>query len=176
MSTARGRKRQLQLRKSRVGLSVAALAMSATLIACLDTAAPTPASTLVSVSPARSWVRANETQAGIRFVIDLEIRNTGSTRIYLDRGYGRTEKLIDQKWKVVLERSATPFTTVRSIEAGQLTVVSYVVEYVRGVSPESVYLARARGLYRAGLRFAFAADGTTPLPAEESYSKPFVVE
>lgn len=153
-----------------------ALVMSATLTACLEPAAPTPASTLVSVSPARSWVRANETTTHLRFVIDLEIRNTGSTRIYLDRAYARTEKLIDQKWKVVLETAPAPFTIVRTIEPGQLTVVSYVVDYVRGVSPESVYLARARGLYRAGLRFAFAADGTNPLPAEESYSKPFVVE
>jgi hypothetical protein len=94
----------------------------------------------------------------------------------VDRLYGWTEKLVDQKWKLVVESTNAPFVSIRSIQPGGGITITCLMQYVRGYSPESLYLDRVRGLYRARLRLSYSASGTELLPPEESYSQPFAVE
>lgn len=136
---------------------------------------PTPTSAAVTITPTARSIPGLESQAGTRFILEFRIRNTGSRQIYVDRLYGLTEKLIDQKWEPVMERTPPPFASIRIIGAGQSITFEHLVQYVRGVSPSSPYLEHIRGLYRVRLRFSYLPNGTEPLPPEESYSEPFVV-
>ena len=137
--------------------------------------APTPTSSVITITPTTRSIPGLESPAGNRFTLEFRIRNTGSRPIYVDRVYGRTEKLIDQKWEMVMERIPPAFASVRVIPPGQSITFEHLVQYVRGVSPSSPYLEHIRGLYRARLRFSYLANGSEPLPSEESYSAPFVV-
>ena len=137
--------------------------------------APTPTSAAIKITPTTRSTPGEESEGGSRFAIEFRIRNTGSRTIFLDRLYARVEKLIDQKWEMVKEITPPPFVSVRSIPAGQSITTEYLVQYVRGVPPESPYLEHVRGLYRVRLRFSYLSNGTEPLSPEESYSEPFVV-
>jgi hypothetical protein len=143
---------------------------------CLDAVAPTPTSTLALITPASASTRGTQTPSTTRFAIDLRVRNTGSRTIFLDRNYGRTEKLVDQKWELAIETTSPPFVSVRTIPPGQALTITYVMLYVRGASPESIYVEHVRGLYRARLRLSYNENGSDPLPVEASYSQPFAVE
>jgi hypothetical protein len=145
-------------------------------LGCLDAVEPTPTSSLVSITPVNRSTRGDENQSGVQFRIDIRIINRGSRPIFVDRLYGWTEKLVDQKWKLVVESTNAPFVSIRSIQPGGGNTITYLMQYVRGYSPESLYLDRVRGLYRARLRLSYSASGTELLPPEESYSQPFAVE
>jgi hypothetical protein len=145
-------------------------------LGCLDAVEPTPTSSLVSITPVNRSTRGDENQSGVQFRIDIRIINRGSRPIFVDRLYGWTEKLVDQKWKLVVESTNAPFVSIRSIQPGGGITITYLMQYVRGYSPESLYLDRVRGLYRARLRLSYSASGTELLPPEESYSQPFAVE
>jgi hypothetical protein len=142
----------------------------------MDAVAPTPVSSTVSITPVTRSTRGDANDSGARFIIDLRIRNTGSRTIFLDRLYGRTEKLIDQKWEFATETTTPAFGSVRAIGAGQSFTLTYQMLYVKGRTPPSIHLEHIRGLYRARLRFSFTSSGSDPFPAEESYSQPFAVE
>lgn len=154
----------------------AALVAGASSSGCLDAIAPTPTSSLVAITPINRWTRGEESESGSRFFIELRIRNAGSRTIFLDRLYGRTEKLIDQKWELAIETTTPPFGTVRSIPPNQSITIGYLVQYVPGVSPDSPYLEHLRGLYRVRLRLSYSSNGTDLLPPEDSYSQPFAVD
>jgi len=145
-------------------------------VGCLDAVEPTPTSSLVSIAPVRGSTRGDQSESGVQFRIDIRIINRGSRIIFLDRTYGWTEKLVDQRWKFVVESSTAPFASIRTIQPGGGITITYVMQYIRGQSPESQYLDRVRGLYRARLRLSYTASGTELLPPEESYSQPFAVE
>ena len=143
---------------------------------CLDAVAPTPVSTVVSITPLDRSTRGNESDGGTRFHIEIRIRNIGSRTIFLDRLYARTEKLVDQEWELALETAGPPFGSIRTIPAGQSFTLTYSVSYVRATSPKLVHLEHVRGLYRARFRMAFTSNGTDILAPEDSYSRPFAVE
>ena len=149
---------------------------SVSMLGCLEAVEPTPTSTLVSIAPVNRSTRGEQSESGMQFRIDLRITNKTQRVIFLDRPYGWTEKLVDQDWKFVVESTAAPFASIRSIQPGSGITVTYLMQYIRGRSPESLYLDRVRGLYRARLRFSYTANGTELLPPEESYSQPFAVE
>jgi hypothetical protein len=106
----------------------------------------------------------------------FRVQNTGSRTIFLDRIYTRAEKLIDQEWELAIETPEAAFASVRTLLPNQSTTFTYRVNYVRGSLPAAPYLEHLRGLYRVRLRFSFTANGSDPLPSEESYSQPFAVE
>jgi hypothetical protein len=143
---------------------------------CMESMAPTPVSSNVSITPVNPATRGDETQTGSRFAMRMTIRNTGTRTIYLDRLYSRTEKLVDQRWELAIESTLTPFGAVRTIGPGQSFALDFVMLYVRGQSIPSSYLEHPRGLYRVRFRFSFTANGSELLPPEESYSQPFAVE
>jgi hypothetical protein len=142
---------------------------------CLDPMEPAPTSSVVTITPTTRSVRGQESETGSRFGIEFRVRNTGSRTIFLDQFYAHTEKLIDQKWKVVMETTPPVFASARTIPTGQSVTAQYLVQYVGGVSPESPYLEHVRGLYRVRLRLSYRSNGSELVPPEESYSEPFVV-
>ena len=144
-------------------------------VSCLESIEPTPTSAVVSIVPANGSVTGAQTDAFTRFMMPLVITNTGSRPVYLDLGYRRAEKLVDQKWELALEQSAGNFVSVRILNPGRTVTINYVVAYERGSSPPLPLLDHIRGLYRMRLRFSFTSNGTDPLPVEDSYSQPFAV-
>ena len=97
--------------------------------------------------------------------------------MFIDTGYRRLEKLVDQRWEIADEvfppnnifRANTP-----SLGTNRVTTVSYAAVYDRTKGGASL-LAHVRGVYRIGFRMAFAFDGSHMIPQEETYSKPFAV-
>jgi hypothetical protein len=140
----------------------------------MDAMAPAPTSSAVTITPTTRSVAGQQTETTSRFGIEFRVRNTGSRTIFLDRFYAHTEKLIDQKWEVVMVTTPPAFAS-RTITAGQSVTTQYFIQYVRGVSVESPYLEHVRGLYRVRLRLSFLSNGSELLASEESYSEPFVV-
>jgi len=149
---------------------------SGSITGCLDAVAPTPTSTVVSITPLVRSTRGNEDDSGSRFNIEIRIRNLGSRTIFLDRLYARTEKLVDQKWELALETDRPPFGSIRAIPAGQSFTLTYAVTYIRAVAPRRIHLEHVRGLYRARFRMSFSANEAELLPPGDSYSRPFAVE
>ena len=149
---------------------------SVSVLGCLEAVEPTPTSTLLSITPVNRSTRGEQSESAVQFRIDLRITNKTSRPIFVDRPYGWTEKLVDQKWQFVVESTTAPFASIRSIQPGSAITITYLMQYIRGRSPESPYLDRVRGLYRARLRLSYMANGTELLPPEECYSQPFAVE
>ena len=157
-------------------LRVAAIAITAVAAAsCLEPAAPTPVSTLVSIDPLNAFTRGQQTELVSTFHMEFRVLNIGSRNLFLDTDYMRTEKLVNQNWELAAERAASAFFASRMLRPGQSTVVSISVVYTRGTSPESLLLSHLRGLYRARFRLSFTSNGTELLAPEDSYSAPFSV-
>ena len=144
-------------------------------VSCMESIEPTPKSAVMSIVPANGYVTGDQTETFTRFLMPLVITNTGSRPVYLDLGYRRAEKLIDQKWELAIEQSAGNFVSVRIINPGRTVTINYVVAYQRGSTPPLPLLDHIRGLYRMRLRFSYTSNGTDPLPVEDSYSQPFAV-
>lgn len=153
----------------------AALASCLFPASCLEPVQPTPRSTIIAIDPVTPFTRGLDSDVISRFEVNLRFRNDGARTIYLDGGYRRLEKLVDQKWEVAMESPSAPFEAFREIRPGQRVTTSYVVLYDRRTTPELVLLKRIRGLYRMRLRLAFTVNGTEQLHADDSYSQPFAV-
>ena len=156
-------------------LAVALCAVSA--VSCLEPAEPTPVSTLVSIDPLDSYARGHQTDAASSFHMEFRVQNTGSRNVFIDTGYTRTEKLVNQKWELAAERvpSGNPFSSSRMLRPNQSTVLSVDVNDFPGTSPASTLLRNLRGLYRTRFRMSFTPNGTELLAPEDSYSAPFSV-
>jgi len=138
---------------------------------CLEPIEPTPDSTPLSITPAVEAVSVEKVQENVySFSIALRVKNNGASNVYVDLFYRETDKLIDQKWEIAAENSASTF--FRLVGPGQTQQILHVVTYSQGSHP---LLDRVRGVYRVGLRAFYAPNGTDPIPAQPAYSKPFVV-
>lgn len=155
---------------------IKAIAMIATLMAtlgCLDSMEPAPASAQVSIFPLKEAALAVPSRTGYTFSMTLIVTNTGSRTIYVDQIYRRTEKLVDQKWELAVESPTAPVGLTRVIGPLQTQSMPYVVTYVPGT--DFPLLEHMRGLYRVGLRMAYATDGSEPITGDAPYSRPFAV-
>lgn len=139
----------------------------------MDAVEPTPVSAAVRITALDESTVASETQVASRFETTLLIRNTSGRTLYLDMSYRRTEKLIDQTWLVAVESGSAKFASTRSVGPGQTINIIHAASSLD--SPPVSLLQHVRGLYRVRLRLAFDRSGVEELPAEESYSQPFVV-
>ena len=161
---------------SRRLLRLAAAGVSCLLsVSCLESVEPTPESSMLSIEPLTPFVRGTEAATFSRFQMEFRIRNTGTRPVYLDPGYRRFEKLVDQKWELATESTNVPFATVRTIAPGVRISIVFIVTHVRGSSSQSDLIEHVRGLYRARLRLAYDPGGSDQLPLEDSYSRPFAV-
>jgi hypothetical protein len=142
---------------------------------CLEPLEPTPVSQLVTIAPVSPFTRGFETEIMTRFEINIGLQNHGTRTIYLDGAYYRLEKLVDQKWVVARETTASSFQAVRTILPGQRVTRSYVILYNRVTASDDVLLSHVRGLYRLHFRLAFNSGGAEELPQQDSYSQPFAV-
>ena len=178
MRSARGKPKRGLLQgidAPRRGLALALALCVTSSVACLDAMAPTSKSAAVTITPTTRSTGGTENKSGSRFAITFRVRNPASRTIFLDRFYARTEKLIDQKWVMVMETIPPTVGFMRTIPSGQSLTNEYLVQYLRGISPASPYLEHVRGLYRVRLRLSYLSNGAELLPPEESYSEPFVV-
>ena len=159
----------------RAAAFVAAVFCILSSMSCMEAIEPTPESTLLSIDPADGSVRGTQSDSMTRFLMPLVIRNKGSRAIYLDLGYRRTEKLIDQKWELAAETANGNFASIRLLNPGRTVTIDLVVVFRRGSPPAAPLLEHIRGLYRARLRFSYTGNGTDLLPVDDSYSQPFAV-
>jgi len=162
--------------KGRVtGRSAAILGIIAA-IGCLEPLEPTPDSSPVMITPQSDVIPATDVAGGWTFTLPLRVTNTGSRTVYVDLSYRRTEKLIDQKWEIAVQTQS--FGQWRAILPSQTQSIGYGVTYARATSgppTSSAVLEHARGLYRVGLHLSYTLDGNELLPAENYYSRSFVV-
>jgi len=156
--------------------ALAAIVFCTATSGCLESVDPTPTSEIVTIVPLTASTGGTERETETFFAIEVRIRNKSSRTIYFDRAYARTEKLIDQKWEMARETTAPPFSNVRTIGPSQSLNAAFEVRYRRDEVPASIHLEHIRGLYRLRLRFSYTSNGSDPIPAEESYSRPFVVQ
>src|SRR5215212_4799164 len=140
MPTGRGRRRHWQLQKRRSNsraLCVAiAIGSAALATSCMDVAEPTPVATFVRIEPRTPNTYGIESETLSAFHMEFVTRNSGTRRIYLDLGYYRLDKLVDQKWVLAYERSATPFQSVEGINPSAQTFHSTNAISSRGPDPE----------------------------------------
>ena len=161
---------------SRRRLRVASAIVSCMLsVSCLESVEPTPASSILSIEPLTPFVRGLEAATFSRFQMEFRVRNDGTRPVYLDLGYRRFEKLVDQRWELATESTNAPFATVRTIAPGVRISILFVVTHVRGSQSQSDLIEHVRGLYRARLRLAYDPGGSDQIPLEDSYSRPFAV-
>ena len=154
----------------RVSMLAAATVVLIAAGGCMDALEPTSVSPVVRITALDEATVASETQVASRFETTLLVRNTSNRTLYLDMGYRRTEKLIDQTWVVALESGATRFASVRVLGPAQTINLSHTASSLD--SPPVSVLQHIRGLYRVRLRLAFDRGGLEELPAGESYSQP----
>jgi hypothetical protein len=147
---------------------------SASLLACLEPAAPTPQSEVVSVSPRAAATAVSRLQNATRFQTALRVVNTGSRTIYVGFSY-EVDKLVDQKWVRAYTRSVPWSTAFATLRSGRTVDVMISVEYEHGVSEPSVLLEHMRGLYRTRLVMSYSLDGIEQLPPDAGFSLPFAV-
>ena len=163
------------MNRIRIVAAAAGMACLVASLACMEAIEPTPASALVSIVPANGYVTGEQSDTFTRFLMPLVISNRGARAIYLDLGYRRAEKLVDQKWELAVEQTAGDFVSVRILGPGRTLTINQVIAYQRGSSPALPLLEHIRGLYRIRLRFSYTNNGTDLLPVEDSYSQPFAV-
>ena len=160
----------------RCALAKVAIAIGlCTTLGCLDTMEPTTVSQYVSIES----LNASGVELALTNVVTatIRIRNTGTQQVFIDTGYRRLEKLVDQRWEVANE-SVSPGNVFRANNPGlgtnRVSTVSYSAVYDRSKG-DTALLAHVRGVYRLGFRMAFAPDGSNMIALEETYSKPFAV-
>lgn len=143
---------------------------------CLEPMEPTPDSAPVVITPRMESILVTKLASGWTFTLQLRVRNYGTRTVFVDLSYRVTEKLIDQKWKIAAFSPET--RQLREIPPSQTQTISYAVTYVHGTvlpGTQAGILEHARGLYRVGLRLFYSSNGSDPLPAENYYSRSFVV-
>ena len=144
-------------------------------MSCIQSAEPTPSSTLIKVDPERTAVHITNTQYTSFFEVPVHFTNTSSQVIYIDAPYRAVEKLIDQKWKLATENSPPPFSSTSTLAPGRETRYTVIVSFNPQQTSATPLLEDLRGLYRIRFRMAFDSRGTQPLPPEAGISKPFAV-
>jgi len=142
-----------------------------TTLGCLDPIEPTPDSAPLSIAPGVAAVPVQSVGGSFSFAVSLQIINRGTRPVYVDAFYRRTEKLVDQKWKLAAE--STPTDLFRAIAPNETLRLVYSVAYKSGT--DHPLFDPVRGLYRVGLRAFYEPNGSSPTSAQPSYSSPFVL-
>lgn len=160
MSQMTGKRRTL----SAIGSLVA-------LVGCLEPIEPTPNSAPLSITPMLEATSVIKGTDGFTFSLPLMVKNVGTSTVYVDLYYRRTEKLVDQKWEVAAE--SVPTSILRSFAPNESRRIEYIVVY----KPGEAYplLEQARGVYRVGLRAFYGNTATDPISPSPLYSKSFVL-
>jgi hypothetical protein len=158
----------------RAAIRIIGAAMLPAMLSCLETAAPTPKPTLVSITLLAKGSLITNTDGTKRFLMRLRVARMGDTVVYAGYSY-ELEKLVNQKWERAAVREF--LQPGAFILVPRLGGVDYAVgvAYTEGLSEHSELLAHMRGLYRARLHLYYAPDDGRPLPADAGVSPPFAV-
>jgi hypothetical protein len=159
---------------SRLSRIVGSMMSMLLLTSCLETVAPTPASTIVSITSRSEAASITKIQNATRFQMVFHLVNISDTTIYVGLSY-EVEKLVNQKWQLAYSRQIPWGAGSSELRANRGQDRLVTVDYSPGISEPSVPLEHMRGLYRARLTFSYSVGGLSRLPANEEYTPPFAV-